>query len=108
MDRNEFVVYYQPKVNIQSGSVCGAEALVRWNHPEKGLISPGKFIPLAEETGLIVPIGEFVLREAAKQCVMYGKSKWHTSIPISVNLSIRQFLQPNTVSNIEKIIKETE
>ena len=106
LERNEFVVYYQPKVNIQSGSVSGAEALVRWIHPEKGLISPGEFIPLAEETGLIISIGEFVLREAAKQCVIWQTTK-ETSIPISVNLSTRQFLQPTLVSNIEKIIEET-
>lgn len=106
LERNEFVVYYQPKVDIQSGSVSGAEALVRWIHPEKGLISPGDFIPLAEETGLIISIGEFVLREAAKQSVIWQTTK-ETSIPISVNLSTRQFLQPTLVNNIEKIIEET-
>lgn len=106
LERNEFVVYYQPKVNIKSGSVSGAEALVRWIHPEKGLISPGDFIPLAEETGLIISIGEFVLREAAKQCVLW-QSVMETPISIAVNLSTRQFLQPTLVSTIEKIIKET-
>lgn len=106
LERNEFVVYYQPKVNMKTGSVSGAEALVRWIHPEKGLISPGDFIPLAEETGLIISIGEFVLREAAKQCVKW-QTATETPISISVNLSTRQFLQPTLVNDIEKIIKET-
>ena len=81
--------------------------MVRWNHPEKGLISPGAFIPLAEETGLIIPIGEFVLLEAAKQSVIWQKTR-QISIPISVNLSSRQFMQPSLVENIKKIIDETE
>lgn len=106
LERNEFVVYFQPKVHIQSETVCGAEALVRWIHPERGLISPGEFIPLAEETGLIISIGEFVLREAAKQCVLWQTTR-DASIPISVNLSTRQFLQPTLIGNIEKIIQET-
>lgn len=106
LERNEFVVYYQPKIDIQSEAISGAEALIRWNHPEKGLLPPGKFIPLAEETGLILSIGEFVLREAAKQCVLW-QTENGISIPISVNLSIRQFLQPTLVSNVQKIIKET-
>lgn len=106
VERNEFVVYYQPKVHIKSGAISGAEALVRWIHPEKGLISPGTFIPLAEETGLIISIGEFVLREAAKQCVIWQTTK-ETSLSVSVNLSIRQFLQPTLISNIKKIIEET-
>lgn len=105
LERNEFVVYYQPKVNIQSGTVCGAEALIRWIHPKKGFISPGKFIPLAEETGLIIEIGEFVLREAAKQCVTWQKTKG-VALPISVNLSVRQFFQQTLISNIKSIIQE--
>lgn len=106
LERNEFVVYYQPKMNIEFETISGAEALIRWIHPEKGLIPPGDFIPLAEETGLIFSIGEFVLREAAKQCVIWQNTK-EKSIPISVNLSIRQFLQPTLVSDIKKIINET-
>lgn len=106
LERKEFVVYYQPKVNTQSGIISGAEALIRWIHPEKGLIPPGDFIPLAEETGLIISIGEFVLREAAKQAVVWQYTN-DTSIPISVNLSTRQFFQPTLVSDIGKIIKET-
>lgn len=106
LDKNELVVYYQPKVNIQTGFISGAEALVRWISPEKGLISPGSFIPQAEETGLIVPIGEFVLREAAMQCVNW-QANGLPPIPISVNLSYRQLLQTNLVSRIEMILNET-
>lgn len=106
LNREEFVVYYQPKINIQFGTISGVEALVRWNHPDKGLMAPGSFIPQAEETGLIIQIGEFVLRQACKQCVTW-QSIGFPPIPISVNLSTRQFLQPKLVSNIEKVIKET-
>lgn len=106
LNREEFVVYYQPKINIQFGTLSGVEALVRWNHPDKGLMAPGSFIPQAEETGLIIQIGEFVLRQACKQCVTW-QSIGFPPIPISVNLSTRQFLQPTLVSNIEKVIKET-
>ncbi len=107
LDRHEMVVYYQPKINIQTGSISGAEALVRWISPEKGMISPGSFIPQAEESGLIVQIGEFVLREAAFQCVRW-QSMGLPPIPISINLSYRQLLQTNLVSSIETILKETE
>ncbi len=103
LERNEYVVYYQPKVSIQSGTIAGLEALVRWISPERGLISPGNFIPSAEETGLIVQIGEFVLREACTQSVTW-QSKGLPPIPISVNLSTRQLLQSNLVSTVEKII----
>ena len=106
LDRKEIVVYYQPKINIQTGSIAGLEALVRWKNPIKGLITPGHFIPQAEETGLIVPIGEFVLREAAIQCTAW-QSIGLPPIPISVNLSSRQLLQTNLVSSIEKILKDT-
>lgn len=106
LEKNEIVVFYQPKINIQTGSLAGLEALIRWNHPTKGLITPGYFIPQAEETGLIVPIGEFVLREATKQCVVW-QSMSLPPIPISVNLSSRQLLQTNLVSSIEKILIET-
>jgi diguanylate cyclase (GGDEF)-like protein len=107
LEKNEFVVYYQPKINIKLGTISGLEALVRWKHPEKGIILPGHFISFAEETGLIVPIGEFVLREACKQSVIW-QSLGITPIPISVNLSTRQLLQSNLVGTVEKIIKESK
>jgi diguanylate cyclase (GGDEF)-like protein/PAS domain S-box-containing protein len=100
-----FVLHYQPKVRIASGDIDGCEALVRWNHPEKGMISPGDFIPLAEETGLIVALGTWVLREACRQF-----KAWHAEalppIRIAVNLSARQFLQDDFVLNVKQILTE--
>ena len=82
----EFELYYQPLVNLQTKQKTGFEALIRWNHPERGLIPPGDFIPLAEETALIVPIGEWVLRQACDEA-----AKWPNHISIAVNLSPAQF-----------------
>lgn len=107
IERNELVVYYQPQFQTKENRVIGVEALVRWNHPSKGLLSPGVFIPIAEETGLIYEIGTWVLREACRQM-----SKWHEEggplIPVSVNLSSHQFHQPNLVDYIMTILKETQ
>jgi diguanylate cyclase (GGDEF)-like protein len=82
----EFEVFYQPLIDLQSNSVCGFEALLRWNHPTRGLVSPCEFIPLAEELGLIVPLGEWVLRQACCEAV-----KWPSNIKVAVNLSPAQF-----------------
>ena len=101
----EFVVYYQPQIDIGTGKIVGSEALVRWQHPKLGLIAPLKFIPLAEETGLIIPIGEFVLREACKQNKAW-QDLGYPPMPVSVNLSARQFEQENLVDIIEGILKE--
>jgi diguanylate cyclase (GGDEF)-like protein len=102
LEKNELILYYQPKVEIKSGLVKGVEALLRWDSDE-GLVSPAKFIPLAEETGLIVPIGEWVLSEACRKL-----KEWHQSarIPISmaVNLSARQFSGSNFLSTVKRII----
>lgn len=106
LERNEFTVYYQPKVNIQTGKISGIEALVRWIHPEKGIIPPGKFISIAEETGLIIQIGEFVLRTACKQVVEWQKNGLQPII-VSVNLSTKQFLQTNLVKMVEYILHES-
>ncbi|MFC7061997.1 EAL domain-containing protein [Halobacillus seohaensis] len=106
LERNEFQVYYQPKVNLATGEVIGAEALVRWIHPEYGTISPGEFIPLAESSGLIIPIGEWVLMTACQQL-----KKWQDLIEspftMSVNLSVRQVYQPDLIEMIRRIIEET-
>ena len=83
---NEFELYYQPLVNLASNEVCGFEALLRWNHPERGLISPAQFIPLAEEMGIIVPLGEWVLRQACAEAV-----GWPEEIKVAVNISPAQF-----------------
>jgi EAL domain-containing protein (putative c-di-GMP-specific phosphodiesterase class I) len=91
---NQLVLGYQPKIDVRTALVVGAEALVRWNHPEKGLISPDKFIPIAEETGLIVPLGEWVLNEACGALKMLG-SMGMPDFVISVNLSARQLRNRN-------------
>jgi diguanylate cyclase (GGDEF)-like protein/PAS domain S-box-containing protein len=107
IERDELTLYYQPKVDIQSGKLIGAEALVRWNHPERGRISPGEFIPLAEETGLIEPLGQWVLRRACCQIRQWQLEKSY-DIHVSVNLSPRQFQNRNLVEHIMGVIDETE
>lgn len=106
-DRNEFVLYYQPQIDLTTGRVVCAEALIRWSNPTIGWIMPDSFIHIAEEIGLINNIGEWVLRTSCRQ--LY---KWHTEgfhdLKISVNLSAKQFQQANLVENISRIIKETQ
>ena len=104
--REEFVLYYQPQIQTGTNKMIGVEALVRWNHPEKGILSPGVFIPIAEETGMIHEIGTWTLREACRQM-----REWHLAggplIPVSVNLSSQQFHQPNLIDYIREILEET-
>ncbi|HZG16109.1 MAG TPA: EAL domain-containing protein [Candidatus Bathyarchaeia archaeon] len=106
LEREEFMLHYQPQVSLATNEIVGVEALVRWKHPEKGLVPPGQFIPLAEETGLIVPIGEWVLREACTQ-----NMRWLTDgfppLRMSVNLSTRQFWKKNIVETVAQILEET-
>ena len=104
--RNELVVYYQPQVDINTGAVIGTEALVRWQHPERGLILPADFIPVAEDTGLIVPIGEWVLRTACRQAVAWRESGL-PRLRMAVNLSARQFLQPDLAGMVGRVLEET-
>ncbi len=104
--RREFVVHYQPQVNIHTHQVGCVEALVRWQHPEIGLISPGTFIPLAEENGLIVPIGEWILQTACAQNKLW-QDQGLPKLRISVNLSARQFQQPNLVEQVAKALADT-
>jgi diguanylate cyclase (GGDEF)-like protein/PAS domain S-box-containing protein len=109
LERNEFKVFYQPIMDIASNRLIGFESLIRWFHPERGQIMPNDFIPIAEETGLIVPIGEFVLQEACRQTFQWhSRFPQHSNLSISVNLSSKQFLQPDLVERIKEILKETK
>jgi diguanylate cyclase (GGDEF)-like protein/PAS domain S-box-containing protein len=104
--RSEFVLMYQPQIDIESGALVGMEALIRWMHPERGMVPPKDFIPIAEETGLIVPIGEWVMHEACKQNKLW-QDGGYPHVPVSVNLSMRQFMQHNLRERIESILSET-
>jgi diguanylate cyclase (GGDEF)-like protein/PAS domain S-box-containing protein len=106
LERNEFLLHYQPRIEVASGRIVGVEALIRWQHPEKGIVSPATFIPLAEETGLIVPIGEWVLRNACSQNKAWQDAGFQ-KIQVSVNISVRQFTNNNLVSTVRDILKET-
>ena len=108
IDRGELRVYYQPIVVMDSGHVCEVEALVRWQHPTRGLLLPAAFITIAEETGLVVPLGRWVLHEACRQT-----AAWHAETPhqprltLSVNLSPGQFQLPNLAEDVAEILRET-
>lgn len=105
LERNEFYLVYQPQVLLETEEIVGMEALLRWNHPKRGLVSPVEFIPVAEESGLIVPIGEWVLRTACRQNKQW-QSAGYQPICVSINLSMRQFLQPNLAGKIDAILQE--
>nr|WP_275580292.1 EAL domain-containing protein [Bacillus mesophilus] len=102
----EFLLHYQPIVNLENGEMTGVEALLRWESPNRGLVSPLEFIPLAEETGLIVPIGEWVMLQACQQL-----KQWHNlgykKVDISVNVSMRQFQEENFVCSVEQVLTKT-
>jgi len=106
LERDEFLLHYQPRIEVASGRIVGVEALIRWQHPENGIVSPATFIPLAEETGLIVPIGEWVLRSACSQNKAWQDAGFQ-KIQVSVNISVRQFTNNNLVSTVRDILKET-
>ncbi|MCT7957360.1 EAL domain-containing protein [Laspinema palackyanum] len=104
----EFLLHYQPIVALDTGLLSGFEALVRWQHPERGLVYPGEFIPVAEETGLILPLGEWVLREACLQMQQWHEQfKTPEPLSISVNLSGQQLGQPDLLDRIDRILEET-
>jgi diguanylate cyclase (GGDEF)-like protein/PAS domain S-box-containing protein len=109
LERNEFFVQYQPIVALDNFNLRGFEALVRWQHPERGLISPMDFIPVAEDTGQIIAIGEWALREACRQMRRWQR-RYASDLPlfISVNLSSKQFEQPNLIAQITEILEETK
>ncbi len=105
LEKEEFAVFYQPKVDMQSGEIIGMEALVRWLLPGGGMVSPAEFIPLAEKTGLIVFLGEWVLKTAAQQTKKWWDQGYH--MPVAVNLSPRQFQEENLVSLVRDTLQET-
>jgi diguanylate cyclase (GGDEF)-like protein len=110
VERKEFIVYYQPIVSLNRNSLSGYEALVRWRHPERGVLNPGDFIQMAEETGMIVSIDRLVMRESCRQM-----QEWHGQVSgngngrafISVNLSHKQMVQPDLVAHVEEVLRET-
>lgn len=106
LEREELVMHYQPQLELKTGKTVGIEALLRWNHPEYGLLYPSTFMPLAEETGMIVPIGEWVFRTA---CRKIGKlhEEGNTGLKMSINISARQFMQAHMLDKIAEIIEET-
>ena len=106
LERQEFLVYYQPLINLVTGKIYGFEALLRWLHPSKGIISPSKFISVAEETGLIIPIGEWVIKTACTQMNDYIRSM-NGAILLSINLSVQQLQSINIIDTIQKVLVDT-
>ncbi|HEY0842183.1 putative bifunctional diguanylate cyclase/phosphodiesterase [Methylotenera sp.] len=105
LDRNEFILYYQPQIAVEGGRVTAVETLLRWQHPERGLVAPGEFISLLEESGLIVPVGKWVLKTSCQQ----GRA-WYdagTPVRVAVNLSVRQFKHPGLVADVAEILAES-
>ncbi|WP_103109676.1 bifunctional diguanylate cyclase/phosphodiesterase [Brevibacillus reuszeri] len=106
IEQEHFQIYYQPKMDIKTGTLTGMEALVRWVHPELGIIPPNRFIPIAEESGMIIPLGEWILKEACKQ-----NKRWHDQgyeLKVSVNLSVRQIYQKDLLDMIKATLEETQ
>lgn len=106
LERDELVLYYQPQLSLRNGDIIGCEALVRWRHPRRGLLPPGQFIPLAEDTGLIVAVGEWVLRSACLQNKAWQDAGLPT-VTMSVNVSAHQFASKNLVERVAAILQET-
>lgn len=105
LKRKEFLVYYQPQISMNTGKIVGAEALVRWQHHEKGLIPPTEFIPVAEKTGFIIPLGEWILQTACQQLQAW-KNDGFSGLRMAVNLSPRQFHQPDLSSRVAQILEK--
>ncbi len=106
LEREELLLHYQPKVDLASNQIIGSEALLRWQHPQKGMIPPDRFIPLAEETGMILPIGEWVLKEACRQ-IQVWKGQGFAPLPVAVNLSARQFRKIDLADSVQRILAAT-
>ena len=108
LEHDEFILHYQPVIELDTGKITGVEALIRWIHPDRGIVQPLEFIPLAEETGLIVPIGRWVLREACRYAVeLQGEFPMEPAFHMAVNLSARQLARPEIVDEVRDILAET-
>ena len=108
IERQEFLIFYQPLVSLETGKITGFEALIRWQHPQRGLLSPAKFVPVAEETGLLSRIDQWVMGEACRQAQHWSEQiKSDSPLSISVNISNKQFTQPNLIEQISQILQET-
>jgi EAL domain-containing protein (putative c-di-GMP-specific phosphodiesterase class I) len=105
LEREEFVLHYQPIIDLRSGRVTGMEALIRWQHPDLGTVSPARFIPLAEETGLIIPIGQWVLEQACREVRALHKHGF-ADMHVAVNLSPKQFRQRDLARNIARVLEQ--
>jgi EAL domain-containing protein (putative c-di-GMP-specific phosphodiesterase class I) len=106
IERNEFVLHYQPRRDLRNGSISGVEALLRWQHPDLGLLQPNQFVPLAEETGLIVPVGRWVLESACAQNVHWQRHGL-PALRVAVNLSPRQFVDPHLLNDIRNALGQS-
>ena len=108
LEHDEFILHYQPVIELETGRISGVEALIRWIHPERGMVPPLDFIPLAEETGLIVPIGRWVLQEAcAYAAELHERFPTEPPLHMAVNLSARQVARPEIVDDVRAILAET-
>ncbi|MFN2549303.1 MAG: putative bifunctional diguanylate cyclase/phosphodiesterase [Myxococcales bacterium] len=107
VERRELLLHYQPVVSLSSGEIVGAEALIRWRHPDRGLVAPAEFIPLAEEMGLIVRIGAWVLGEACRQMKLWQDRLGPPNLEIGVNLSSKQFQAPGLVAEVGRVLRDT-
>jgi EAL domain-containing protein (putative c-di-GMP-specific phosphodiesterase class I) len=105
LERKEFVLHYQPKINLETGAITGAEALIRWRHPDRGLLLPEQFVPIAEDSGLIVPIGRWVLREACWRARAWLDAGRPTAV--AVNISAVEFRSTEFLAGVRSILKDT-
>ncbi len=106
LERGEFRLHYQPKVNLKTGETLGSEALLRWAHPERGMVKPNSFIPVAEETGLIVPIGFWTLTEACRRAKEWSETS-PKDLTVSVNLSVRQFQRKELSRDVLRALEDS-
>ena len=106
LENNQFQLYYQPQLKIRGGALIGAEALIRWNHPEFGMVSPARFIPVAEESGLIIPIGDWVMQEACREVVKWAQAGMKNPV-VAVNLSALQFTHGDIEDSVARAIRDS-